>query len=637
VGGIVVNARDVSERKRTQSLMARQAIILERIAADAALLDTQRLVAATVEEFLPGARVLLRLADDESVQWIAGPSGGIDLRPWIGDSAEIGPQDEVEHLDRLFRGQNSPLERAERRGDPVVVDVETCPLLPADVRQALERCGVAACWVWPLVGPNGSVGDGSIVVAFDRPRHPEPADRDLLALAVQLAGNATDRSRSRRHLAYQASHDALTGLPNRVVVRDRIKQALARLSRSTGALALIFVDLDNFKIINDSLGHRVGDQLLCELGRRLLGLVRPGDTVARLGGDEFVILCEQLPSPLLVESIAQRVLTVLGEPVRLNDQELFVTASLGIALARDPDQDADLLIEDADVAMYRAKQRGGNQYELFHATMRSAAARRLATHTSLRQALDRSELRVHYQPTIDLESRRIVGVEALVRWQHPTRGLLAPDTFIPVAEETGLIVPLGAQVLREACRQLAAWRESFPHTAPRNVAVNLSPRQVTSGDLVRLVHEVLDDVALDPSALSLEITETTLMEDLPGTTKALRELKKVGVRLTIDDFGTGYSSLSYLKQLPVDSLKLDQSFVRHVQSGPDLAIVEMVINLAHTLGLEIVAEGIETPEQLETLRRLGCDIGQGFHLGRPLPSQEIRLAEADQDVYPPQR
>jgi diguanylate cyclase (GGDEF)-like protein len=421
------------------------------------------------------------------------------------------------------------------------------------------------------------------------------------------------------------------------VVRDRIKQALARLSRSTGALALIFVDLDNFKIINDSLGHRVGDQLLCELGRRLLGLVRPGDTVARLGGDEFVILCEQLPSPLLVESIAQRVLTVLGEPVRLNDQELFVTASLGIALARDPDQDADLLIEDADVAMYRAKQRGGNQYELFHATMRSAAARRLATHTSLRQALDRSELRVHYQPTIDLESRRIVGVEALVRWQHPTRGLLAPDTFIPVAEETGLIVPLGAQVLREACRQLAAWRRSFPDTAPRNVAVNLSPRQVTSGDLVRLVHEVLDDVALDPSALSLEITETTLMEDLPGTTKALRELKKVGVRLTIDDFGTGYSSLSYLKQLPVDSLKLDQSFVRHVQSGPDLAIVEMVINLAHTLGLEIVAEGIETPEQLETLRRLGCDIGQGFHLGRPLPSQEIRLAEPDQDVYPPQR
>jgi diguanylate cyclase (GGDEF)-like protein len=437
--------------------------------------------------------------------------------------------------------------------------------------------------------------------------------------------NAVGRAEERKRLAYQATHDALTGLASRAVLRDHVELALARMRRTPSTVAVLFADLDNFKIINDSLGHRVGDALLQEISRRLLGLVRPGDTVARLGGDEFVVLCGDLSGPADAEAVAERLLALLAEAVRVDGHEFFVTASLGIALAAGPDHPPDLLIENADAAMYRAKAKGGNRYRLFDETMRAAASRRLATRTSLRRALQRHDFRVHYQPTVDLVTGQLRGVEALVRWEHPSRGLLPPQEFIPLAEETGLIVPLGTQVLLEACREVAGWRTPGDEEAVE-LSVNLSPRQFAVGDLVGVVESALAEAGLDPRSLSLEITETCLMEDATDIRRTLRALKDVGVRLAIDDFGTGYSSLSYLRHLPVDTLKLDQSFVRNVaEEGPDHAIASMVMGLGRTLGLKTVAEGIETARQLQTLRALGCDVGQGFLLGRPVPPDELVL------------
>ncbi len=614
VGGIVVNARDVSESRRTQALMQRQAEVLELIAADAPLQRTLRMVAGTVEELLPASHCVVHV--------------GGELDSCFATSAVID-DDVVARLAQQL-GPATPPTADGAPGlapDPLLVeDVDRDgDRLAPDLRAWLLEHEIAACWIWPLVERRERRFSGCVAVLLERPRRPSSTDSRLVDLAAKLAANAVDRCRERQQLAYQATHDALTGLANRTVLRDHITLALARMRRTGSAVAVVFADLDNFKIINDSLGHRVGDALLQEVSRRLLGLVRPGDTVARLGGDEFVVLCGDLADQAGAIAVAERLLDLLTEVVQVDGHEFYVTASLGIALAVRPGQNPDLLVENADAAMYRAKAKGGNCYQLFDDTMRSAAARQLATSTSLRQAFRRGEFRVHYQPTVDLDTGRVTGVEALVRWEHPTRGLLAPADFITVAEETGMIVPLGGLVLHESCRQVARWRAENGGR-PLELAVNLSPRQFGTGDIVAVVEGALKESGLDACALNLEITESSLLEDAVDLWDSLRGLREVGVRVSIDDFGTGYSSLSYLSKLPVDTLKLDQSFVRHVaDGGSDRAIAEMVMGLGRTLGLRTVAEGIETERQLRTLQQLGCDVGQGYLLGRAVPSDVLVL------------
>jgi diguanylate cyclase (GGDEF)-like protein/PAS domain S-box-containing protein len=419
-------------------------------------------------------------------------------------------------------------------------------------------------------------------------------------------------------LEHQATHDPLTGLPNRALLIERLNGALERARRHGTRVAVLFLDLDHFKVINDSLGHDAGDQVLVALAARLRRALRPGDTVARFGGDEFVVLCADLVHPLDAAAVAERMRTVLSGPLPVGDSEIFVGVSAGIALSDGEGADAGALIRDADAAMYRAKQRGRARWEMFDHAMRADAVDRLDTESSLRRAEERGELDLRYQPIVSLATGTVVGVEALLRWEHPERGLLSPAEFIGVAEETGLIVPMGAWVLERACREVARWQRTLPDLDPLRLSVNLSGRQLGQPGLVEVVRDILASTDVAPEQLELEITESVLMDDVETSGETLRALKQLGVKLVVDDFGTGYSSFSYLRRFPVDVLKVDRSFVDGLGEGTDdTAIVTAIVSLAHTLGLQAVAEGVETPEQLAELRRVGCDLAQGYLFSRP--------------------
>ncbi|HVN50051.1 MAG TPA: EAL domain-containing protein, partial [Acidimicrobiales bacterium] len=428
----------------------------------------------------------------------------------------------------------------------------------------------------------------------------------------------SERKAFEHRLAHQATHDPLTGLPNRALLIDRLESALARARRHQRRVAVLFLDLDHFKVVNDSLGHGLGDRLLVAISERLALALRPGDTVARFGGDEFVVLCEDVLDQRDAIAVAERIDRSIGGRFVIDETEVFVGVSIGIACPDDVEVDPETLIRDADAAMYRAKDRGRARWELFDNAMRASAVDRLDIETALRRALERRELRVFYQPIIDLPTGTIDGVEALLRWEHPERGLLNPDDFITVAEETGLIVPIGAWVLDQACRQVQRWQASASTRAPLRVSVNLSGRQLGHPGLVDDVSSVLSSTGIDPSLVELEITESVLMDDVEMSRETLGRLHALGVKLAVDDFGTGYSSLSYLRRFPVDLLKVDRSFIDFLdEDGDDSAIVTAIITLAHTLGLVAVAEGVETASQLSALRRLRCDRGQGFHMARP--------------------
>jgi diguanylate cyclase (GGDEF)-like protein len=394
---------------------------------------------------------------------------------------------------------------------------------------------------------------------------------------------------------------------------------------------VLFLDLDHFKVVNDSLGHSLGDRLLVAIAERLAVALRPGDTVARFGGDEFVVLCEDLVTQHDAIAIAERVDEAVSGPFVIDDTEVFVGVSIGIALPDDTEADPETLIRDADAAMYRAKDRGRSRWELFDNAMRASAVDRLDIENALRRALDRRELRVFYQPVIDLVTGRVTGVEALLRWEHSERGLLNPSDFITVAEETGLIVPIGSWVLDQACRQVQRWHASAERRSPLSVAINISGRQLGHPRLVEDLASVLHDTSIDPSLVELEITESVLMDDVEMSAETLGRLHALGVHLAVDDFGTGYSSLSYLRRFPVDILKVDQSFVDGLgEDSSDSAIVTAIITLAHTLGLSAVAEGVESALQLTELRRLGCDRAQGFHMARPATGHDVgELLAAD--------
>jgi diguanylate cyclase (GGDEF)-like protein/PAS domain S-box-containing protein len=442
------------------------------------------------------------------------------------------------------------------------------------------------------------------------------------AYAVTQIVDVTARREAEEQLAHQALHDVLTGLPNRALIMDRLTQGLGRAARQNTMVAAIFLDLDNFKLINDSLGHVVGDELLRAVGVRLDGMLRPSDTVGRFGGDEFVLVCEDLADARDAVVIAARIAEAFEEPFSFAGRKQHITASLGVAVASDRYATGESLIRDADVAMYRAKETGRNRFELFDAAMRERVVQRLAAETDLRRALSEGELRVFYQPVVRVDGD-LVAVEALARWEHPERGLLGPAEFISLAEETGLIFQLGEQILEEACRQTAEWRRDGKDIA---VSVNLSARQLTTPDTVELVRSVLKRSGLPAPALCVEITEGGVMHHADEAMRTLQSLRKLGVRIAIDDFGVGYSSLSYLKTLPVDVVKLDRAFVQSLpDSKEDKAIVSAVLALADVMGLTVIAEGVESKRHLAELRRLGCQLVQGYLFGRPQLPHELDL------------
>ncbi len=446
-----------------------------------------------------------------------------------------------------------------------------------------------------------------------------------LAGMIGVAADITDRKRLERQLRHQAFHDTLTGLPNRALFHDRLEHALARIARHGGVLALLLLDLDSFKTVNDSLGHAAGDQLLAMAAERLRATVRPGDTVARIGGDEFVVLLEDAADPGEAVTVAERLLAALAEPVALpgRDAPLAARASIGIVTTADRAAAGDLL-RDADIAMYLAKGQGGGRYCRFEPTMRAAAVQRIELEADLRRAVEQDEFVLHYQPIVELDSGRFSGVEALVRWRHPTRGLLAPGSFIPLAEETGLLVPIGRWVLRRACQQVRSWQLTIPGHEQLGVSVNLSAVQLAQADLVAEVAEALAEAGLEARHLTLELTESVLLDNTDATVATLRQLKALGVQLAIDDFGTGYSSLSYLRRLPIDILKIDKTFVDALAEGIESsALTEAIIKLAVTLHLTPIAEGIEHQAQLQRLRDLHCHYGQGFHLAKPVDEHQL--------------
>jgi Amt family ammonium transporter len=448
--------------------------------------------------------------------------------------------------------------------------------------------------------------------------------------AVVAMHDVTERRRAEEQLAHQAMHDSLTGLPNRALLLDRLGHVLAALDRDGGAVATLLVNLDHFKLVNDSLGHRVGDELLVAVATRLEEALRgadtvgrPGDSVAHLGGDEFVVLCEGLTRERDAVGIAERLADALRVPFAVGGERVFASASIGIALSSG-EGTPESQLRDAAVAMDRAKERGRARCELFDEAMRARVVDRLQRENELRRAIDQNELRLYYQPIVSLADRRIVGVEALVRWDHPQRGILAPAEFIELAEESGLILPLGAWVLEEACRQIARWEQSWSDRLPLRVSINVSARQLAQQQFAKAVEQAVHEAGADPTRLALEITETVLMEDGEAPVDTLQALKRLGITLVLDDFGTGYSSLSYLQRLPFDTLKLDRSFVAPLaHSGGERNIATAVVEMAHALDMKIVAEGVEDEEQLQVLDDLGCDLAQGYLFARPMPAVEM--------------
>jgi len=432
------------------------------------------------------------------------------------------------------------------------------------------------------------------------------------------------RQKAEERVRRLAHYDELTGLPNRTMFNERVSHALTRALRTARTLAILFIDLDRFKNINDTLGHEAGDRVLKEVADRLRGCLRESDTVGRLGGDEFVVLIEEPPRPVNAALVAQKILAAMGTPFLVQAQEFHITASIGISTYPDDAADMQTLMKDADIAMYRAKEQGKNNFQFYSAQINAHSIERLSLESGLRRALERDEFLLHYQPKLDIRSGRITGVEALLRWQQPVQGLIPPAQFIQLAEETGLIVPIGAWVLKTACAQNKAWQ--LEGLAPVRVAVNLSPRQFAHENLLEDVARVLEQTGLDPAFLELEITESVVMQNPEQAVVLLNRLKALGIHLAIDDFGTGYSSLSYLKRFPLDTLKIDRMFIRDLpDDSDDAAITQAIIAMARSLRLSVVAEGVETAAQLSFLRDCECDEIQGFYFSRPQPENDIAL------------
>ena len=475
----------------------------------------------------------------------------------------------------------------------------------------------------PLVNSSGKIL-GHLVVIDDRPMEDGSTELSILKIFAARAAAELERQKAEKQLAYDALYDRLTDLPNRILLSNHLNRALEKYRRDPNRkFAVFFLDLNRFKYVNDSLGHKSGDLLLVGIAQRLKACLRASDILARLGGDEFAILLEDIPTLSEATKLAQRIQQSLKSPFHLGIHEVFTSVSIGIAFSEPDLNSSEDLLRNADIAMYKAKSLGNSKYELFDTTLHDQVANRLRLETDFHHSLDRGEFRLHYQPILSLVDSRVVGFEALARWQHPQRGYVSPEKFIPLAEETGMIIPLGWWVLQSACYQLKEWQLQFDNP-DLTIAVNISQKQFSQPHLIDSLIGIVQTTGLEPCCLQLEITESLLMQDIKITMETLEQLKALGFGLHLDDFGTGYSSLSYLHSLPIDTLKIDRSFVRAIDSeGNNSEIVEAIIMMAKSLGLKVVAEGIETQAQLATLKILQCFYGQGYLFTRPLNSHSL--------------
>ena len=613
VEGIVITMHHVTERKRAEELNVRQAEILELVARGVPLEDTLDAIARALEEHDPGLHCVVYLLDPD----------GVTLRPRAAPSL---PEAFVRAMDGVQAGPNGLLlaTAGAGRGPICVTDIESDERW-ADYRPLALDHGFRSCWSTALLSSGTGETLGAFVVYAGYADMPSVLQEQLVGMGAHLAAIAIERKRFEERLSHQSLHDPLTALPNRVLFLDRLGHGLERCRRTRSEVAVLFLDLDRFKLINDSLGHDAGDELLVATAQRLTSAVRPGDTVARFGGDEFTVLCEDLPTAAAREratEIAERLFAAIAKPYVLNGSEIFLSASIGIAIAVDTETRPEDLLRDADAAMYHAKEQGKGRWELFDEEMRERALSRHATENALHRAIERGELRLFFQPVISLADHRCVGAEALVRWQHPDRGLVLPGEFISLAEETGLILDLGRWVFEEAAHQAARWQVEAPDDFV--VSVNISARQLVQPDIVEVLSEILQRTGVRPRHICLEITESVLMDDAAATLSVIERVRDLGVRFSIDDFGTGYSSLGYLKRFPVDAVKIDRSFVSGVDTDAgDAAIVSAVVGLAHALNLQVVAEGVETPAQLAELSVLGCDHAQGYFFAPPQPVGDL--------------
>lgn len=505
---------------------------------------------------------------------------------------------------------------------------ETDPVL----RAAAVELSIVSVASATFLRADGSVG-GMLCVLDEVPRIWTAEEVAILAEFGSIAGTElqlrhllSERESREQRLRHESVHDPLTGLPNRALFMKRLADATHRARRGQdGLFAVLFLDVDSFKLVNDSMGHHVGDEMLVTLARRLEACVRGGDVVARLGGDEFAILLERIIDVRDAAMVAERVQEILHAPLQIGGYEHATSASIGVALSTGASEQPEYVLRSADIAMYRAKNTGRGRYEMFDRAMHAEALTRLQIETDLRHAFERDEFFLHYQPIVSLAQGRIIGAEALIRWRHSERGIVSPATFVPVAEDTGLVVPLGRWVLREACRQAHEWQASAPDGRLFSISVNLSVREFAQPDLVKAVAAILEETGLLPSALRIEITESAIIGQKHPAIETVEQLRALGVEIHLDDFGTGYSALSYLHRLPLDAVKVDRAFISSIdQEDRPLHVVKAIISLAHAIGLEVVAEGVTNHRQLELLRDMGCDLAQGFIFSRPCNSEEMQ-------------
>jgi diguanylate cyclase (GGDEF)-like protein/PAS domain S-box-containing protein len=608
--GVAGVSRDITERKLADALRDGRTQILEMMAKNAPLEDVLDRLARQIESQLKGMLVSVLLVDE----------AGRRLRHGAAPSL---PEAYVKAIDGMPIGPRAGScgTAAYRREAVIVADVATDPLW-ADYRDLAAANGLRSCWSTPILSHQGAAL-GVFAMYASTVREPADSETRLVDVATYFAGIAIERKLAEDRIQFMANHDALTGLPNRTLLNDRLSQALLYAQRYDRWAAVAFVDLDNFKTINDSLGHNAGDELLRTVAKRMVACVRAMDTVARLGGDEFVVLLVDLPkSADLISAAVQKLRAAIAEPVRLEGHELRATSSLGVANYPGDGADAETLLANADAAMYRAKEMGRDNFQFYTPELNAKMREKFLLQEELRKAVARHEFVLLYQPQVDLRTGRVFAVEALIRWNRPNAGVVSPIDFIPLAEETGLIVPIGDWVLHEACRQNKAWRDAG--LPPMNVCVNVSPRQFWEKDLISRVVGSLKESGLDAKYLELEVTESLVMQDVERAVATMKTLQGLGVQLAIDDFGTGYSSLSALKNFPVARLKIDKSFIDGLPADEnDKAVASAVIALGQKLNLRVIAEGVETDDQLAFLRANNCDEMQGYLFSRPIPAQEI--------------
>ncbi|RJG01919.1 EAL domain-containing protein [Noviherbaspirillum sedimenti] len=611
--------RDISARKLAEALQHAQNAILGMIAGDEALPDILATLTRLIEDQSERGKCAIALlnAERSHLHAVVAPSlprGFVDAMTGLA----VGPC------------HASAGTAAFRREPVLATDIASDPLWIMWRELALPH-GLQTCSAWPIFGKNNKVL-GALSL-YHRERH-QPSENELqvIEIAANLTGIAIENKETEDRIRYLAHYDEMTALPNRALFNQILNHAMKSAHRRQKKLAVMFVDLDRFKNINDTFGHSAGDQALQEFAERMRGCLRENDTVARMGGDEFYVLIEELIDGQIAAGVAEKILEEAARPFYVDGQECHLSASIGIALYPDDGGDAMALLKNSDIAMYRAKSDGKNAFRFYSASKNTHSVERLALESQLRRAIDNQELALYYQPKVDVYTGRINGVEALVRWQHPDLGLLPPQHFIPLAEETRLIIPLSKHILRIACEDTHAINRASGY--PVRVAVNLSARQLDDSHFPDTVQQLLEQTALDPDLLQLEITESMVMDNPEQAVEIMNRLRAMGIRLDIDDFGTGYSSLAYLKRFPVYSLKIDRSFIQDIPNGPnDTAITQAIIAMAHSMGMRVVAEGVEKKEQAEALRQFGCDEYQGFYFSHPVPLSKLLDLLGNQKVW----